>query len=290
MKTTIHILISFMLVSALAACGTSVKDLQGVQPSGTAFEQALFEGYAERSRIERAEQHFTASSVFADRALAVANGQTVLPEAIGNRDLPEAAVPEMTAARDRLMAALDKTAREKIPDQAARAQVMFDCWMEEQEEDLQPGDIAACRAGFEDAMAAIDAAFAQPMAVEAPPPPPAPAPPAPLPGPYLVFFDHDSSEITLEAERIISEASWGIESSGAVRAIVTGHTDRSGSADYNMALSERRADAVSAALQEAGIAVEMIGVSFAGETLNLLPTEDGVREPQNRRAEIMLER
>ncbi len=41
--------------------------------------------------------------------------------------------------------------------EAANAQVMFDCWMQEQEENFQPPDIARCRDGFSAAIAAVEA-------------------------------------------------------------------------------------------------------------------------------------
>ena len=289
MKTTFHVLISLLLAAALAGCGTSLEDAKGVQPDGTAFENALYAGYVELAQAEHREQDFADTSNFADRALSVASGRMVLPEPIANRELPGRAIPDLLAARARLVIALDQTARDKIPDQAAHAQVMFDCWMQEQEEDQQPRHIARCRSEFEDAMAAVEAAL-KPRIVEAPPPPPPPAPLPPLPGPYMVFFDFDSSEITPEAAAIIAEAAAGIQRSGALRAIVSGHTDRAGNVDYNMALSERRADAVNAALQDAGVPTDKIGVGYAGEGINLVNTEDGVREPTNRRGEILLQR
>jgi outer membrane protein OmpA-like peptidoglycan-associated protein len=69
---------------------------------------------------------------------------------------------------------------------------------------------------------------------------------------------------------------------------VTGHADRSGSDAYNMALSLRRANAVKDQLVREGIAANQIVVVGRGESQPLVPTADGVREPQNRRVEIVL--
>jgi len=96
------------------------------------------------------------------------------------------------------------------------------------------------------------------MKFGAPPPaPPPPAPPAPPPPPthqvYLVFFDWDKYNITPEGQQIIQLAANQYRSGGRVTLQVTGYTDTSGSAGYNQRLSERRANAVAAALERLGV-------------------------------------
>jgi len=141
---------------------------------------------------------------------------------------------------------------------------------------------------------------ARPMPAAAPAPAPAPAPmaaPAPAPAPaapaiqrsYLVFFDFDRSDITAEAGRVIQQAADNAKRGNVSRISATGHADRSGSDRYNMALSIRRANAVKAALVRAGIPENQIAVLGKGEAEPLVPTADGVREPQNRRVEILLQ-
>ena len=133
---------------------------------------------------------------------------------------------------------------------------------------------------------------AMPVAAPPPPPPPAAAPPPPAPAPavpktYLVFFDFDKSDITPEAARIIKQAADDAKR-GNVRLIVaTGHADRSGPVGYNQRLSERRAAAVKGALVREGVAEGTIQTAGRGENENLVPTADGVREPRNRRVEIV---
>ncbi len=68
---------------------------------------------------------------------------------------------------------------------------------------------------------------------------------------------------------------------------VTGYTDRSGSPGYNQRLSERRAAAVADALARLGVPRNDMTVGGRGENDNRVPTADGVREPQNRRVEIV---
>ncbi len=69
---------------------------------------------------------------------------------------------------------------------------------------------------------------------------------------------------------------------------MAGHADRSGSDAYNLRLSQRRADAVAAELVRQGVNRNDIGIQAFGESRPLVPTADGVREPQNRRVEIVL--
>jgi OmpA-OmpF porin, OOP family len=134
-----------------------------------------------------------------------------------------------------------------------------------------------------------------PAAAPAPVPPPQPAPPpqaAPAPQiqrSYLVFFDFDKSNITPEADRVIQQAAANAKQGNVSRIQATGHADRAGPDKYNMALSIRRANAVKAALVRQGIPEGQIVVIGKGETEPLVPTPDGVREPQNRRVEILLQ-
>ena len=124
-----------------------------------------------------------------------------------------------------------------------------------------------------------------------PPAPPPPLPPAPPPPPankvFLVFFDWDKYNITAEGERIIELAAQQYKAGGSVKIQVNGYTDTTGSFAYNQRLSERRANAVAARLAALGVARGDMAV--AGHSFNDLrvPTPPGVREPQNRRVEIV---
>jgi opacity protein-like surface antigen len=124
-----------------------------------------------------------------------------------------------------------------------------------------------------------------------PPPPPAPvAAPAPAPAPpkvFIVFFDWDRDTVTPEGHAIIQQAADAYRAGAPVQLQVTGYTDRSGSPGYNQRLSERRANNVAKALAALGVPKEQMVVSGRGENDNRVPTADGVREPQNRRVEIV---
>jgi OOP family OmpA-OmpF porin len=128
----------------------------------------------------------------------------------------------------------------------------------------------------------------------APPPPPAPvpvaAPAAPPPAPaqvFLVFFDWDRADITPAGMEIVRQAANAYKAGGSVRIQVTGYTDLSGSPGYNQRLSERRANNVANALANMGVARSDMAVSGRGMNDPRVPTAAGVREPQNRRVEIV---
>ncbi|MFN6253162.1 MAG: OmpA family protein [Acetobacteraceae bacterium] len=104
---------------------------------------------------------------------------------------------------------------------------------------------------------------------------------------FLVFFDWSKADLTDRARQIIGEAA-SARGQGVTRIEVNGFTDRSGPSDYNMQLSIRRANAVAAELVRRGVPRNEIVTRGFGEENNLVPTADGVREPQNRRVEIIL--
>ena len=127
-----------------------------------------------------------------------------------------------------------------------------------------------------------------PAAEPAPAPAPMPAPKAPAVKDFLVFFDFDSSKLTPEALKIVHTAAEAAKAGGSTRIVLTGHTDRAGPASYNLKLSQRRADAVKAELMREGLSAAEISTIAKGETEPLVPTADGVPEPQNRRVEIVI--
>jgi len=131
---------------------------------------------------------------------------------------------------------------------------------------------------------------AAPAPIAAPAPAPAPVPVKPVAAKrnFIVFFDFDKAVITPEAARIIQQAAGTAKSTAVTRIDLTGHTDLSGSERYNQALSIKRGNAVKAELVKLGIPASQIDVVGKGKSDPLVATPDGVREPQNRRVEIVL--
>ena len=128
-------------------------------------------------------------------------------------------------------------------------------------------------------------------AFNAAPPPPPPAPPTPAPAAisrsYLVFFDWDRYDLTDRARQVIAEAAQNFSRVQVTRIEVNGYTDTSGTPQYNQGLSVRRANAVAAELARDGVPRTAMDIHGCGDTHLLVPTGPGVREPQNRRVEIV---
>ena len=118
-------------------------------------------------------------------------------------------------------------------------------------------------------------------------PPPAQAPAPAAPHSYLVFFDFNKSELSSAATQIVDQAAKNAAPEHVTRLTVTGHTDTVGSDAYNMRLSRRRAEAVAARLEQDGVSSSEIEIVAKGKRDPLVPTADGVREPQNRRVQIV---
>ncbi len=275
----------------LAGCsGMELQKAQGLKPSGSEFSKNLYSGYIGLSKSEYGEGDYEDSDAFAMRASAAAGGKGGAPEVMAKRELPKNKVGELSTARGRLMAALAAGARDKAPIQAANAQVMFDCWMQEQEENFQPADIARCRAGFMQALSAAEAAVKPaPMMASAPAPTPKKAmAPKKVTQKFVVYFPFDSSKLTPESTRVILRAIDAAKKLKAKRVYLSGHTDRAGSDTYNAKLSNMRTNAVAEVIKGGGISGRILGLGAFGENMNAVKTPDGAKAPPNRRVEILI--
>jgi outer membrane protein OmpA-like peptidoglycan-associated protein len=105
---------------------------------------------------------------------------------------------------------------------------------------------------------------------------------------YLVFFDWDKATLTDRARQIVADAAANSTRVQYTRIEVNGYTDTSGTPQYNQGLSTRRAQTVAAELVKDGVPRSAIAIQGFGETHLLVPTGPGVREPQNRRVEIII--
>lgn len=246
-----------------------IDEVRAMAPQGSAFTQGLRAGYLDLADSDREWFFVSDKDHFIRKAVSSARGLAVTPDMVSLRSLNPGQVDELTAARARLMAGLDGNGRLKAPDAAARAQVSYDCWLYYE----SVGNLnraAECKAAFEAAMDEVERALATDIGSV-----------------YIVFFAWDRAEITPVAATILDQVADDFERGEVPRIILSGHTDTSGPADYNMGLSERRARAVAAELVARGVPETAIEVTWFGETQLRVPTADEVREPQNRRVEML---
>jgi outer membrane protein OmpA-like peptidoglycan-associated protein len=104
--------------------------------------------------------------------------------------------------------------------------------------------------------------------------------------PIMVFFDWGKGEIRSDDAATLDKVAEAYRARPSARLKLTGYTDRSGSAATNRRAGLARAETVRAELGRRGIPRNAITVASFGEEQPLVPTEDGVREVQNRRVVI----
>jgi len=281
MATQTKILAIALAAGLLAACGNTTEIAQMPVKGGT-FEKGLRDGYVRLANEEYDQTDIGSGDEFAERAKMSAMGKFPVPEDIAARKLVAPHRDELASARERLMSAFGNRAAQKVPDAAADAQVSFDCWMEQAEENIQPEDIAACRSRFMAAMQRIDAALAA-KPVAAAKPRPAPRVRKPQSTVYVLYFDLNSAKLNASAKSVIDLIKGDVKKGATIS--LAGYADRSGSVDYNKILSGRRAKVVADALSNAGVAGKIAATAY-GEARNAVETKDGARERLNRRVEV----
>ncbi len=254
----------------LSACTTWDLDrLQQAEPAGDAFTRQLTEDYRALAAFEAYEMFdWVDQRHFARKGLKAAAGESVVPEPLIDWRVPADKASEMSGARTRLVTLLDGGGRSREPVLSARAQSHFDCWIEQQEENHQPAHIAACRDGFHRAAAALEVAL--------------------TPRSFTVLFDFDTAGLTADGRSMVADAAAAFTRLGPAIVEARGHADRAGTEVHNRDLSQRRADAVKAALTSLGLSAETVATIAYGETAPLVATPDGVREPRNQRVEIVI--
>lgn len=258
----------------LSACADrwDVDSARTMANGGGAFEQALQKEYADLAAAERERYDWGDTAYFIKKSKAAASGQTVQPTGLNERFLDERFIDEAASMRAALMEALDGGARTSMPAVAARAQVAgFDCFMEEAEEGHQPADIAACKATFDAAMAALKGT---PKAV------------APNIGPFVVYFQTGSFKLDEQAMGVLQSAVSAYKANKDVVVLISGYTDTVGNANTNILLSQKRAEAVATALAKLGVAANAMALEAYGEEKQKVSTVDGAPEALNRRVEI----
>lgn len=276
---------------------TEVDALNETQAVGSPFTQYLTSEYRDYANIEQdAMFDFADALHFARKGIASSEGDAVMPEPISDWNIHHDQVDELRNGRARLINAFERGSREILPQESAVAQARFDCWIEQSEENWDTPENITCENEFLSAMDVLEAKLGDaPVPVEE-----VMAPVTDMPvqdaGPmavedakYIVFFDFDKSNIEESGASVLDAVVAEAAKRDITSITISGHTDTSGSNAYNDKLAKRRAMAVSKALQERGVSVDQLNITSSGESVLLVDTPDGVREPANRRVEISFE-
>jgi OOP family OmpA-OmpF porin len=289
MKNTLKFAILGAAALVLAACGGQLEKAEMVSPGGSPFNQALYSGYIELAKVEYNEGDYTDSDRFAEKAMAAARGENVDPYNPEEWRLPGDREPVLEGARNRLMALKAKGIQDKLPNEVASAQTAFDCWVQEQEENWQPDDIAACRDRFVSAMEVIDKMMA-PVAIVVEEKVVVVAAPVMMDAKsFAVNFAFDSATPLPGSAAEIEAAAAYIKEFKNPKITISGHTDTVGSVEYNDKLGERRAEAVAFMGMDMGMEAKRIIMRSYGQTDLAVETADNTANAANRRVVVTVE-
>lgn len=260
---------------------------KAMQCKGSGFYRALHTEYTKLAERELAESDHQHADLYNQKGMAACQdrvvnsfgGQLVQPEVLGMWWIPAKEDAELIKARVQLVTELSVNNRTRAPKVAARAQAMFDCWVEEAHEDFwlrkpgvavyEPKAIKRCKDAFWASMAELKGIGVAEK--------------------FIIFFAFDRSNLDAQAHLVIARVVEAARRGQSSRISIFGYTDTMGSAAYNLGLSKRRAQAVVDALTSSGVAPARITASGLGETDLRVKTANNVPERQNRRAEITVQ-
>ncbi|MBW8747233.1 MAG: peptidoglycan-associated lipoprotein Pal [Acidobacteria bacterium] len=105
-----------------------------------------------------------------------------------------------------------------------------------------------------------------------------------------IFFDYDSYDVRTDAQSSITASASYLAAHPAIKVVIGGYCDERGSAEYNLALGENRANAAKTALVNAGIAPSRMRVISYGKEKQFCTEQTESCWQQNRRAQFSLDR
>ena len=298
-------------VLAISVAGCSVfddSDAADAAAGGSPFTQALSKDYSELSAQAAslpaepgAEKSFWSFDLFGggdSSSDLLSKAFTAKADLAAGGTEPEAeAAPDQTASgiRARLTRAV-AAGKDQFPEQAARAQADYDCWVLYGTVPTAAAAAQACKTALDGSLLRLETAARPAPATPAyvPPPAPAPAPtaaqaPVPATKDFTVYFDFDSWTLNAEQLKVLTDVINTARAGGQTNITIVGHTDTSGDSAYNQKLSVRRANVVVEALVDMGARRNALHASGVGETDLAVQTEDGVKEAKNRRTVITLQ-
>ena len=279
-----HVLLLAMLW--LAACsGETLESLRSATPTGTPFQQALAKYYLEFADQEAARMDWWSSQHFASKGLAAAYGDTVQPEKTEYWNLQINDPKEMEAlaqARAWLVTHLNRSSAS--PDDLARAQVYYDCWIQEATALGTSPAYTHCREEMENLLMKFGpvtptrggtAQRQDPLQAEE------------VSVTYIVLFDNGSVELNADAHEVVEIIRTDLHNIDSYEIVLNGHADGTGNPEANMQLSLKRAKRVEKALLESGVPQSAISTFAFGETDPQEAAEGGKRKV-NRRVEVSI--
>ncbi len=270
-------LVGLVLLSfTLEGCGDSLAKLSRTQPIGAPLTVALAQEYLIFASREKTTYYDKVSaSYFAQKGLDAAMGAQVEPEHLEKWHIPMGLQGEMQQARARLLAAINgSTPKANNANELAQAQVSYDCWLEEQDENRQPENIAFCRNNFYQAVAVAEQKniIISPMLLPT--------------QPYRTYYRPGQTDVPQQAGPVLNQLMMLIKQVQDYKMTVDGYADRTGKSAKNLIISEQRANKMRDAVVARGAIGEKIrtfGHGDSGAT-----GKKGVPNGQDRRVDITL--
>ena len=302
-----HVL-ALMLGLLAAACSFDIEEARNLSIEGGDFNHELAREYREIALYEADEMYdWPDAALFSRKAILASTGQITAPEHIGDWNISEDTEAALSEARSLLVDSLEAGFRDQIPAQAAIAQASFDCWIEQQEEGWQIEHIARCRQNFRNAMKnwvegrkatnALESNIISPILVaDITPDIDRPeliclsgenASHPPLHN-YLIQFRHNNAQLDMAADAALSESGFYARGAKIFEVFIEGHADHSGTTDYNLDLSLRRALAVWRKMIALGVSPDKMWIGPRGELQPISNVSDGTRNSQDRRVALIL--
>jgi OmpA-OmpF porin, OOP family len=264
-------------VLLLGACTNYIDDqLNPIEQSpgqGSAYAQSLHKQYMVLARDFQQHSFLSEALFWGNKSAKAGAGEEVAWENVDNQGLPPGPLAEAKRNEGRLKAVMAGGAKTSDPEDLAIAQVSFDCMIRDWcpvYKDVLDG----CRKRFEDAMAKLEKRRAVPV--------------EPTANDFWIYFDFNKFNVRADAARILDTVVRAIRQLGSKQVVLTGHTDTVGSAEYNLRLSQERAQSSKNYLVQHGVPAGSIVTIGKGKTDLRVPTPDNVREQENRNVHVEL--
>lgn len=265
------ILSGLSLAVLVSGCADyEIDKLETMHHEGKEFSRHLSKEYLAFAKKESKDYNdFIDARHFAVKGQQAATGLTVLPEDPNEWKVPASELKELLDARERLTFALDKSGRaDFVAPLASKAQVMYDCWVQEVEEANlftgRPDQLMRCKTGFWSTIKALESEIVKRSPV------------------FSLTFEKNSSNLTEKSMAIIQNIANVAKQLDEHTVAITGYTDAQGGRKSNLSLSQARAMAVHDALVAAGIDKRRMVAVGTGEI------QGAQEDPNHRRVDVLI--
>ena len=274
---TFKILAAGCLALGLNACAVTsqsqIDAAAALSPKGGTFTKTLHSEYIKLARMESKEGDHPDARYFANKARKAASGTAPKPDTRKQRKIAKKDWKKAKGGLQRLKTMEERGGLKFDPKNMAKAQAGWDCYLQELEEKIGQGkDIKWCKKYMGKALKGAAASYWTSLKKPS------------RSGPMVIYFGLGSSALSKESMSVLDKAA--AKAKGGKTVSLQAHTDTSGSAATNKALSLKRAKAASAYLKSKGLT--KVDTIANGENAPAVNSGDNKVEPKNRRVEITI--